>query len=98
MNVNRVIAKKLLRKSKRASNSSLANHKTTKSSSRSGSNLFENYARVDFTKSFPSSMTSIYAQHSLDLSLSARDCDRYSKIAKSLTVMLQGKVFLLTLL
>ena len=43
-------------------------------------------------------MTSIYAQHSLDLSLSARDRDRYSKIAKSLTVMLQGKVFLLTLL
>ena len=34
MNVNRVTPKKLLRKSKRASNPSLANHKKTKSSSR----------------------------------------------------------------
>ena len=39
----------------------------------SDSNPFENYARADFTKSFRSSMTSIYAQHSLDLRLSARD-------------------------
>ena len=34
VNVNRIIAKKLLRQSKRASNPSLTNHKTTKSSSR----------------------------------------------------------------
>ena len=50
----------------------------------SDSNPFENYAKADFTKSFRSSMTSIYAQHSLDLRLSARDRNtcRYSKIAK----------------
>ena len=42
----------------------------------SDSNPFENYAKADFTKSFRSSMTSIYAQHSLDLRLSARDRNR----------------------
>ena len=92
VNVNRVIAKKLLRKSKRASKPSLKNnHKTTKSSSRSCGNPFKNYARVDFTKSFHSSMTSIYAQHSLDLSSRARDRDRYSKIAKRMKQRGQGE-------
>ena len=91
VNVNRVIAKKLLRKSKRASKPSLNNHKTTKSSSRSCGNPFKNYARVDFTKSFHSSMTSIYAQHSLDLSSRARDRDRYSKIAKRMKQRGQGE-------
>ena len=91
VNVNRVIAKKLLRKSKRASKPSLNNHKTTKSSSRSCGNPFKNYARVNFTKSFHSSMTSIYAQHSLDLSSRTRDRDRYSKIAKRMKRRRQGE-------
>ena len=90
VNVNRVIAK-LLRKSKRASKPSLNNHKTTKSSSRSCGNPFKNYGRVNFTKSFHSSMTSIYAQHSLDLSSRARDRDRYSKIAKRMKRRRQGE-------
>ena len=46
----------------------------------SGSNPFENYVSVDFTKSFNRNMTGIDVGPSLDLS--ARDRDRYSKIAK----------------
>ena len=44
------------------------------------SNPFENDVSVDFTKCFNPNMTGIGVEPSL--ALSARDCDRYSKIAK----------------